>query len=86
MTIKKLNIKTLVRMQKKFTTIYNSTSLCGISDVGVHIGGLDDLRDLAPTGCVLTTEQRGDADYPYETYFVFDGVRFYAIHKERSAD
>jgi hypothetical protein len=82
MTIKKLSIKTLVRMQKKFTTIYNSTSLCGISDVGVHIGGLDDLRNLAPTDCTLITETRGERVYPYETYFVFDGVRFYAIHEK----
>jgi len=82
MTIKKLNIKTLVRMQKEFATLYCAMPLCSIRDMGVHICGLNNLRDLAPTGCILTTEQRGDVDYPYETYFFYDGVRFFAIHKE----
>ena len=81
MTIKKLNIKTLVRMQKEFAILYRATPLCSIHENGVHIHELNNLRGLAPTGCILTTEQRGDVEYPYETYFVYSGVRFFAIHR-----
>ena len=80
MNTKKLNIKTLVRLQKQFAAIYYVAPLCGISATGVHILGLNNLRDLAPTGCELITEPRDEAEYPYETHFMYADVRFYAIH------
>lgn len=73
---KKLNLNRLVRLQKEFSKIYRATSLCSINDFGVHIHELDDLRDLAPVDCRLVTEERDETEYPYETYFVYAGVRF----------
>lgn len=81
---KKLNIKTLVRLQKEFALLYRVTPLISINDFGVHIHGLTNLCALAPAGCELITESRGgDKEYPYETYFTYAGVRFYAIHAAR---
>jgi len=79
---KKINLGRLTRLQKVFSVIYRATSLISISDFGVHIQGLNNLRDLIPTGYELTTVQRGTKEFPYESHFDFDGVRFYAIHKE----
>ena len=86
-TEKKLNLGRLVRLQKMFSKIYRTTSLCSINDWGVHINNLDSLRDLAPAGSELATEFReGEIEWPYETSFDYVGVKFYAIHKENPHD
>ena len=77
----KLNLNTLVRLQKEFAEIYRTSALCSINDYGVHVHGVDNLRSLAPADCELVTKWRGEIEYPYETWFVYDGVKFYAIRR-----
>ncbi len=82
----KLNLGRLVRLQKMFSEIYRATSLISIGDSGVHIQGLNNLRDLVPLGCELITKQNGMKEYPYETSFIYAGVNFYVIHKDSPHD
>ena len=85
-TEKKLNLGRLVRLQKMFSEIYRATSLISINASGVHIQGLNNLRDLAPAGSELVTKFRDKTEWPYETSFDYTGVKFYAIHKDNPND
>lgn len=76
----KENISELIQMQKRFSELYHE-GLTSIHSNNIHLDSSAFIRLFGDKDAIH--KDRDISDYPHEYSFVYDGVEFFCISKER---